>query len=416
MSAEKNDTYYQHLLQRWQQQKCTPTEATELMEYLRRDVSNRTLLNEIQAAFREVKPEMTPVSSDHGDRVRNKLLKHIKATDPGNTAVKGLFNHGGSAPRGIIREYRAPGSKWRIAAAAAILLGMAIPAGYLLLQRRQTPAPVATVAAKTDTTPGKTKTVLTLANGEKIVLDEKGMQQLAQQGNTVVRNKNGQLVYEKTGAESNVPLYNTLTTAAGETYPLVLADGSKIWLNAGSSIRFPATFAGNERKIELTGEAYFQIAHDAHRPFRVLVRQITVDVLGTEFNINSYADEATVNTTLLEGAVKINSDKGTMQLAPGEQSQWTPGGNLKRVTGVNTEEITAWKEGYFRFESTDLTTVLRQFSHWYDVEIIYEGKVKPRKFFGMISRKSSLVNVLKMLNANDVSYRLEGKKLIVLGE
>ena len=416
MSAEKNETYYQQLLQRWQQQQCTPTEATELMEYLRRDVSNRTLLNEMRTAFREVKPEMTPLSSDHGDRVRNELLKHIKATDPGNVTGKEFFDHTRSTSGGIIREYRAPGNKWRVAAAAAVLLGMAIPAGYLLLHRRPTPAPVAAIAAKTDTTPGRNKAVLTLANGTKIVLDEKGMQQLAQQGNTVIRNKNGQLVYEKTGTESNVPIYNTLTTAAGETYPLVLADGSKIWLNAASSIRFPATFAGNERKIELTGEAYFDIAHDAHRPFRVQVRQMTVDVLGTQFNINSYADEATINTTLLEGAVRVNGDKGSVQLAPGEQSQWSPGGNLKRVAGINTDEIIAWKDGYFRFESADLTTVLRQFSHWYDVEIVYEGKVKPRKFFGMISRNSSLVNVLKMLNANDVSYRLEGKKLIVQGE
>lgn len=410
MSAERNDSYYQQLLLRWQQRKCTPTEAIELMEYLRQDVSNRILLNEMQAAFQEVKPETTTVSSDHGDRIRKELLKHINAaTDAGNNVRK----IPPAGPRQQVRKYH---GTFRLAVAAAVLLGIAIPAGYLLRHHRQAPQPAAIVAAPTPAAPSKNKAVLTLANGQQIVLDEKGMQQLAQQGNTTIRNKNGQLVYEKTGAEAAGPLYNTLTTAAGETYPLVLADGSKIWLNAASSIRFPATFAGNERKIELTGEAYFEIAHDAHRPFRIQVKQMTVDVLGTHFNINSYADEATINTTLLEGAVKINSDKGSMQLSPGEQSQWSPNGNLKKVTGINTDEITAWKDGYFRFESTDLTTVLRQFSHWYGVEIIYEGNVKPRKFFGMISRSSSLVNVLKMLNANDVSYRLEGKKLIVQGE
>jgi transmembrane sensor len=399
MPTVKNDAYYQQLLQQWQQRRCTPTEAIELMDYLRQDASNRILLNELQEAFRQVTPETAPLSADPGERVRKELLKHIQASP--------------ITPMYQPQKYT---GAFKLAAAAAILLAIALPATYFLLNRQPAATPVVATSQPAAVTSASHKAVLTLANGEKIVLDEKGMQQLAQQGNSNILNKNGQLVYEKTNGEATTPLYNTLTTAAGETYPLVLADGSRIWLNASSSIRFPATFAGHERKIELTGEAYFEIAHDAHKPFRIQVKQMTVNVLGTHFNINSYADEATINTTLLEGAVKINSDKGSIQLAPGEQSQVSPNGNLKRVTGINTSEIVAWKEGYFQFESADLTTVLRQFSHWYDVEIVYEGKVKPRKFFGMISRNSSLVNVLKMLNANDVSYRIEGKKLIVQGE
>jgi transmembrane sensor len=369
------------------------------MDYLRQDSSNRILLNELQASFRQVKPGKVLPSADAGERVRKELLKHIQA-----------------APVVPMHRPRKYTGTFRLAAAAAILLAMAIPATYLLRHHTPAPTPVNNALAQAAPATSSHKAVLTLANGEKIVLDEKGMQQLAKQGNSTIRTKNGQLVYEKTTGEASTPLYNTLTTAAGETYPLVLADGSKIWLNASSSIRFPATFAGNERKIALTGEAYFEIAHDAHKPFRIQVKQITVDVLGTHFNINSYADEATINTTLLEGAVKINSDKGSMQLAPGEQSQASANGNLKKITGINTDEIIAWKEGYFQFESADLTTVLRQFSHWYDLEIVYEGKVKPRKFFGMISRRSSLVNVLKMLDANNVSYKINGKKLIVQGE
>ena len=369
------------------------------MDYLRQDNSNRTLLNELQSAFRDVKPEKVLLSADPGDRIRKELLKHIQASPV--------------IPMHQPRKYT---GTFRLAAAAAILAAIALPAGYLLLNHGHTPKPATTIQAQKEPAASSHKAVLTLANGEKIVLDEKGMQQLAQQGNSTIKTKNGQLVYEKTSGEASAPLYNTLTTAAGETYPLVLADGSKIWLNAASSIRFPATFAGNERKISLTGEAYFEIAHDAHKPFRIQVKQITVDVLGTHFNINSYADEATINTTLLEGAVKVNSEKGSMQLAPGEQSQVSANGSLKKVTGINTDEIVAWKSGYFQFESADLTTVLRQFSHWYDLEIVYEGKVKPRKFFGMISRHSSLTNVLKMLDANNVSYKIEGKKLIVQGD
>lgn len=396
MSTEKNDAYNEELLLRWQQRTCTPTEAIELMDYLRQDMSNRTLLNELQAAFRQVTPEAAPPATHAGDRVRKALLKHIQATP-------------------VVPVQ--PGGKYRmlkLAAAAAVLLAIAGPVTYRFWHPHHPAAPAADrpVFVVNGTTPNKA--VLTLANGETIVLDEKGMQQLAQQGN--IRTNNGQLIYEKTTGETATPQYNTLTTAAGESFPLVLADGSKIWLNASSSIRFPATFAGDERKVTLTGEAYFEIAHDAHRPFRVQTKQITVDVLGTHFNINAYTDEATVNTTLLEGAVKVNSDKGSLQLAPGEQSQTNSNGNQKRITGINTDEIIAWKEGYFRFENADLTTVLKQFAHWYDLEVVYEGPVKPRKFFGMISRRSPLLNVLKLLDANNVTYSINGKKLIVKGE
>ncbi|MEZ2445689.1 FecR domain-containing protein [Chitinophaga sp. RCC_12] len=399
MPTERNNEYYQLLLQRWQQRTCSPQEALELMDYLRDKDSDRTLLNEMQAAFRQVKPDNGSHSGEPGERVRKGLLQHIQG-----------------APVISMSRYRRNYGPFKLAAAAAVIIGLALPAIYFFRQPAVNPVATAVKKAPADVAPGQHKAVLTLANGEKIVLDSAGIQQLAQQGNSAIRNQGGQLVYVKTKGANSAPIYNTLTTAAGETYPLVLADGSRIWLNAASSIRFPATFSGDERRIELTGEAYFEIAHDAHRPFRIQVNQMTVDVLGTNFNINSYADEATINTTLLEGAVKINSKKGSIQLAPGEQSQVSPNGNVKRVTGVNTAEIIAWKEGYFQFESTDLTTVLRQFSHWYDVEIVYEGNIKPRKFFGMISRRSSLVNVLKMLNANDVNYRLEGKKLIVQGD
>ncbi|MBO9732154.1 MAG: FecR domain-containing protein [Chitinophaga sp.] len=396
MSTEKNDAYYQELLHRWQQRTCTPTEAIELMDYLRQDVSNRTLLNELQGAFRQVTPNAAPPAADPGDRVRNALLKHIQATPVVPVQRRG--------------KYR----MLKLAAAAAILLAIAGPVTYRWWQPHHPAIPVAGKPTPVVAGTVPQKAVLTLANGEKIVLDEKGLQQLAQQNN--IRTKDGQLIYEKTTGETATPQYNTLTTTAGETFPLVLADGSKIWLNASSSIRFPATFAGNERNVTLTGEAYFEIAHDAHRPFRVQTKQITVDVLGTHFNINAYADEATVNTTLLEGAVKVNSEKGSLQLAPGEQAQTNSNGSQKRITGINTDEIIAWKDGYFRFESADLTTVLKQFAHWYDLEVVYEGPVKPRKFFGMISRSSPLLNVLKLLDANNVVYSINGKKLIVKGE
>lgn len=382
-------------MQRWQQRTCSPQEAIELMEYLRNDASNRVLLEELQAAFQLVQPGEEGMSSQPINRVREGLLKHIQG-----------------APVVPIQRSRKPGAWLRWSAAAAVLAAIALPAGYLLTHQSTTPAAKKAIAAAPAAE--QRKTILTLANGQKVELDKAGMAQLAQ-GNSTIRNQNGQLIYEQTNGGQAALLYNTLTTAPRETYPLVLADGSKIWLNAGSSLRFPAAFAGNERKVELSGEAYFEIATDAHKPFRIQVKQMTVEVLGTHFNINAYTDETTTNTTLLEGAVNINSGRSSLRLAPGEQSQVSADGQIKKITGVNTDEIMAWKEGYFKFENADLTTVLRQFSHWYDVDVVYEGNVKPRKFFGMISRKSTLPNVLKMLNANDIAYRIDGRKLIIEG-
>ncbi|NLU91537.1 FecR family protein [Chitinophaga sp. Ak27] len=395
MPTSKSPYRYQQLLQRWQQRTCSPQEAIELMEYLRNDASNRMLLEELQAAFRQVQPGEEVMSSEPINRVREGLLKHIQG-----------------APVVPIQRSHKQGGWLRWSAAAAFLAAMALPAGYLLTHQSTAPAAKKPIAAAT--VAEQRKTVLTLANGQKVELDKAGMAQLAQ-GNSTIRNQNGQLIYEQTNGGQAALLYNTLTTAPRETYPLVLADGSKIWLNAGSSLRFPAAFAGNERKVELSGEAYFEIATDARKPFRIQVKQMTVEVLGTHFNINAYTDETTMNTTLLEGAVNIHSGKGSLRLAPGEQSQVSGDGQIKKITGVNTDEIMAWKEGYFKFENADLATVLRQFSHWYDVDVVYEGNVKPRKFFGMISRNSTLPNVLKMLNANDIAYRIDGRKLIIEG-
>ncbi|TWF32845.1 FecR family protein [Chitinophaga polysaccharea] len=395
MPTSKSPYRYQQLLQRWQQRTCSPQEAIELMEYLRNDASNRILLEELQAAFRQVQPGEEVMSSLPINRVREGLLKHIQ----GAAVVP-------------IQRSRKPGAWLRWSAAAALLAAMALPAGYLLKHQNATPSAKKAIAAAPAAE--QRKTVLTLANGQKVELDKAGMAQLAQ-GNSTIRNQNGQLIYEQTNGGQAALLYNTLTTAPRETYPLVLADGSKIWLNAGSSLHFPAAFTGNERKVELSGEAYFEIATDAHKPFRIQVKQMTVEVLGTHFNINAYTDETTMNTTLLEGAVNIHSGRSSLRLAPGEQSQVSGDGQIKKITGVNTDEIMAWKEGYFKFENTDLTTVLRQFSHWYDVDVVYEGNVKPRKFFGMISRNSTLPNVLKMLNANDITYRIDGRKLIIEG-
>ena len=306
----------------------------------------------------------------------------------------------------------------RVAAAAAVLIVLSTGALFLLKPVKK---PAETTARKeeqpfkNDVAPGGNKAVLTLANGTAVILDSAGNGALAVQGNAQVMKHGGTLTYNEKGnlGPAQQTVYNTVSTPRGGQYQLVLADGSKVWLNAASSIRFPTAFTGKDRIVEITGEAYFEVTHDASRPFVVAVNDMKVEVLGTHFNINSYADEEAIKTTLLEGAVKVSSTGKVVQLTPGQQSLLDNTGSLSVNKNVNTEEIIAWKEGYFHFESADLKTVLRQFGRWYDVEVIYEGPVSGRKFFGIVKRNNSLTKVLEMLQDNNIVYRIEGKKLIV---
>ena len=240
----------------------------------------------------------------------------------------------------------------------------------------------------------------------------------SRQGNTqVIKRSNGQLAYQVSGsnkspAGTTTPVeYNTMTTPRGGQYQLQLPDGTKVWLNAASSITYPTLFAGGERRVEVRGEAYFEVVKDPKMPFRVsLPEQASkqgaqeIEVLGTHFNVNGYRDEPALTITLLEGAVKIDASV----LKPGEAYS---NGKVKKV---NTEEAVAWKNGYFQFEQADIRTVLRQLARWYDVEVRYEGKIPERKFGGDIQRDSNLSDVLKGLELSQVHFRLEGRILTII--
>jgi ferric-dicitrate binding protein FerR (iron transport regulator) len=237
------------------------------------------------------------------------------------------------------------------------------------------------------------------------------------QGNTKVIHKDGQIVYDDENMSKNALLYNAITTPKGRQYQLTLADGSKVWLNAASSIRYPTAFPGNERVVEITGEAYFEITPDRIKPFRVFVKGMEVQVLGTHFNINSYDDEATIKTTLLEGSVKVKMNNNTRLLLPGQQAQISSNagdGDIKVVKDIDLAVVMAWKNGYFSFDKTDLGAVMRQISRWYIVDIIYTGKIPDRKFGGEISRNNNLSEVLKILEESKVKFRIEGAKIFVL--
>jgi ferric-dicitrate binding protein FerR (iron transport regulator) len=210
-----------------------------------------------------------------------------------------------------------------------------------------------------------------------------------------------------------------MATPRGGQYRLVLPDGSRVWLNAVSSIRFPTAFTGQERKVEISGEAYFEVVKDPSRPFRVLVRpaagnrNMEVEVLGTHFNINAYQDEPAIKTTLLEGSVKVTNGTDHTMIRPGQQTQLSINGVTKVIQDADVSEAVAWKEGRFQFNDTELKTIMRQVMRWYDVDLEYKGNVPDRYFTADISRNKTLSGVLTILKLSDVDFRLDGKKLTV---
>lgn len=263
--------------------------------------------------------------------------------------------------------------------------------------------------------PGGNKAILILGDSSTILLDSAGNGQIASQGNIQVNKINGEVVYKSTqqqDAGSSLS-YNTLRTPKGGQYQLTLADGTKVWMNAASSLRYPTAFSGSDRKVELTGEAYFEVAKDISKPFHVVLDGIEVEVLGTHFNIMAYDNEKAIQTTLLEGAVKLKTAANDAILKPGQQGILNRNaGTLKVTSNVDINQQIAWKNGYFQFNRTDLETIARQLERWYDVDISYEGAVPKREFWGKIPMNVNASEALKILENSDVHYRIEGKKII----
>ena len=304
----------------------------------------------------------------------------------------------------------------RVAVAAAILLLM-VTGGYFWYHAQHV-LPVAEKATSLqhDVLPGGNKAILTLAGGQRILLDSVHQGLLAQQGNAQVsKTDSGRLVYRSGGGGvASAPVYNTLSTPRGGQYQLILPDGTKVWLNAASSITYPTSFIA-ERSISITGEAYFEVAQDPDRPFKVKVNDMTVAVLGTSFNINAYNDEPGMRTTLLTGAIAVNTHGGRRVVRPGQQTLVKVNGDaIDIVDNADIEQTVAWKDGRFSFHEADLPTVMRQLARWYDVDITYEGDIPPRRFSGRIGKTLTLDQVLKILTHTRVHYSIEaGNKLII---
>ncbi|MFI5133282.1 MAG: FecR family protein [Chitinophagales bacterium] len=318
-------------------------------------------------------------------------------------------------------------SRWLRYAAAMVILFSGI-GGYFLLSNKtskQTNS-VSHIPAKIDVAPGKEGAILTLDDGRTIVLDSLGSGLVAAQNGSKVLLRNGQLVYNADGSTATKISYNTLVTPKGRQFQIVLPDGTKAWLNAASSLRYPTIFSGGERKVEVTGEVYFEVTKNEKMPFRVMVNDETkIEVLGTHFNINSYKNEAAIKTTLLEGMVRIFNGDEKIILKPGQQAQVDVAQiqsrdnaaqpRIKVVNEVDLEKVMAWKNGVFDFQDATLEEVMRQLERWYDIDITYEKGIPKLEFMGKMGRDLTLSEVLRGLEISKVHFRLEeGRRLVVL--
>ncbi len=388
----------QYLLEQYTNNVCTEAERQELMSLIK------------QSCYEE--------------EIKKFLAQKIAQGLPGNTESHPKLS---SKKADILFKKIIDGQKkkplkvmrlWRFAA-AAVVIGMTGTLSYFLLHQSKDHQITASIKQPqphlvNDVLPGKKGAILTLSNGQQIILDSAANGKLATQGSTAILNKNGEIVYDVKGNISKEILYNTMTTPRGRQYQLVLSDGTKVWLNSASSIRYPAAFAGNTRSVTISGEAYFEVAKDQHSPFVVNVNNMQVKVMGTHFNINAYDDEESVNTTLLEGSVKISAAGDEKILVPGQQSKFYKTGHLQLVKNADLEEAVAWKNGVFHFNKADIQSVMRQIGRWYDLEINYEGEIPKDRFGGKLPMDAKVSQILGALEQTQVHFRIEGKKIVVM--
>lgn len=397
-----------YLLERYSTNTCTREEMEELFR-----LSGQEDAGELLRAL-------------HGQWEQSREMNGVEGIPSETTDWDGLF-------RAMMEVEPAGRRRSRVRSrrvVAGLSLCLLLLAGAMLVFRwASAPAvkvsPGAPVAGRfrNDVQPGGNKAVLTLADGSSIVLDSASDGTLSTQGHTrVLKLPGGRLAYQATHGADDAALFNTISTPRGGQYQIELPDGSRVWLDASSSLRFPTSFTGREREVQLSGEAYFEVAGNPSHPFAVSIfsrepgKSETlqrVQVLGTQFNVMAYADEGSIKTTLLEGAVRIDRD---IDLKPGEQAQLT----RDRATGIrviddaDVDAAVAWKNGYFNFNKADIQTIMRQLSRWYDIDVSFRGDgARDRVFYGGIQRNLPLSSVFRILERSGVQFSIDGKKVAV---
>ncbi len=377
----KDQEEAQRLIDKYTEGLCTPEEKALVESGFLNDVKN--------SSFK--------VSEEKIEAAQKRMLAHIEGRIGNNTHTPGKH---------VFFQ--------RIAIAASLILVLGL--GLYFYQSENSNKNQQELAAIPVVHPGGNKAYLTLSDGRKILLSDSDEGKLAEQSGIVVsKTGDGQLVYEvsendQMGAGSHME-YNTIQTPKGGQYQVILPDGTRVWLNSGSSIRFPVAFSPHSRSVETSGEIYFEVAKDKNRPFRVTSNHQVVEVLGTHFNINAYQDDGLIRTTLLEGSVRILSGDSEETLKPGEQSLVSGKSQIKTAKRVNIDEVIAWKNGDFMFRNSSLVSVTKQLERWYDVEFISSENLSYR-FNGKISRDKSLTKVLKMMEiTSGAKFKVEGRKI-----
>jgi len=446
----KTEDYYRQLLLRYVRNECSPNEVEELFDHLQSDPSGRLLLWQMQEEFRlSMSVERQPMQPWSGELLQE-LLQTIDKRESEMTDEQFDVSQYGASERTPVVFLRRSRRFWM--AAASVLLILCASAAWFYFSGRGTANEIAKMRhgvsdSGKDAAIHNNKTTLTLADGSVIELDSAGNGAISHQGSmAVIKLSNGQLAYKPAGAVadskpdrsaeagnagtpgSDGATYNTITTPRGKVYEIELADRTKVWLNAASSLRFPAAFAGGERAVELDGEAYFEVASKPSQPFKVIIASASgtpagsnsglpggmqVQVLGTSFNVSAYREDNAIRTTLLAGAVKVIRGTASGILRPGEQAGVDLQANNITISEVNTDAVIAWKNGLFQFEETDIRTVMNQLARWYDVDVLYEGN-GVKHFSGMISRDLPLSKALSILEvAGKIHFRTEGRKVFV---
>ena len=373
----------------------SPEEQAELNAWLDASPLNRERFNE------RIKSE-------------NILLAHAllqEAEDVKEGTMQRLYENPSADPPTPARVMPLPGRRWVRIAVAAAVLGVVFGGAWLWMSKNTiTNHSVASAAPAKDFLPGGNRAVLTLSNGSTILLDSAQTGALAQQGASSIWKVAGGVLAYRIAKQPGPAGFNSVATPRGGQFKVILPDGTAVWVNAASSIRYPTVFSGPVREVELNGEAYFEVAHDAKRPFRVKAAGKEVEDLGTHFNVNAYSDEPTMNTTLLEGSVRIGQ---TTLSHPGQQIRIGKGGNMSVLIGVNAEEVVAWKNGFFEFTDADIKTVMRQLSRWYGVAVDY-AKVDDRALFtGQISKNLAASQVFQVLSETGYHFTIQGDTIRV---
>ena len=384
----KSKQRLEFLLLRYMEDKATAAEREELGQFIQNEQNEVTVL-EIMEELVATEKEMENYNVKNWEPLLGELLQEK------NKLRK----------RGLVRVIN-----WKRISVAASILFAVVLTGYLVLFRKDTKqVEVVKVTQPIDVkSPEKNRAMITLANGQQVHLDSAVNGTLLEQaGVQIMKLADGKIVYVGSTAEI---INNTLSNPRGsKVIDMTMADGSRVWLNSGSSVTYPVAFVGEERKISITGEAYFEVMQDKKHPFKVDINgKGEVEVLGTHFNINAYDDESDIKVTLLEGSVKVNNSI----IEPGQQAQVSD--KVKIIDKVDMDEVMAWKNDMFDFNSADIKTIMRQIGRWYDLEIIYQDNISKETFSGMVGRSNKVSKVLMILEKAGIKFRIEGKKLIIM--